>query len=222
MLSYLSLNSKHSAQVLASYHRLWSGRSRMVFATPQVVRNDLLAERINLDPFGLIVFDECHRSVKEYAYTEIAAQYAKASGYPLILGMTASPGSDIERVRNVCESLFIEHVEYRNDDDPDVAPYIQPITVEWKTVELPAEYQPMRDLLKGMLDERVSWLRGRGYLRSAFKDVGRRQLVELGAELRYAAGSVYLASVALAEKAFTQHDAGETLGMAEYARHERR
>jgi transcription initiation factor TFIIB len=32
-----------------------------------------------------------------------------------------------------------------------------------------------------------------------------------------AAGSVYLASVAIAEKkAFTQHDAGETLGMAEY------
>ena len=31
-----------------------------------------------------------------------------------------------------------------------------------------------------------------------------------------AAGSVYLASVAIPEKAFTQHEAGETLGMAEY------
>jgi ERCC4-related helicase len=113
---------------------VWNGKSRMVFATPQVVRNDLLAKRMNLNGFGLLVFDECHRSVKEYAYTEIASQYAKTSKYPLILGMTASPGSDIERVRNVCESLFIEHVEYRNDEDRDVSPYVQPITVEWKTV----------------------------------------------------------------------------------------
>jgi Fanconi anemia group M protein len=166
---------------------VWNGKSRMVFATPQVVRNDLLAKRMTLNGFGLLVFDECHRSVKEYAYTEIANQYAKTSEYPLILGMTASHGSDIARVRNVCESLFIEHVEYRNDEDPDVSPYVQPITVEWKTVELPPAYQPVRDVLKGMLDERVRWLQGRGYLKGAFKEVSRRQLIELGAELRYTA-----------------------------------
>jgi Fanconi anemia group M protein len=56
---------------------VWNGKSRMVFATPQVVRNDLLAKRMTLNGFGLLVFDECHRSVKEYAYTEIASQYAK-------------------------------------------------------------------------------------------------------------------------------------------------
>ena len=166
---------------------VWSGKSRMVFATPQVVRNDLLAKRMTLYGFGLLVFDECHRSVKEYAYTEIASQYAKTSEYPLILGMTASPGSDIERVRNVCESLFIEHVEYRNDEDPDVSPYVQPITVEWKTVDLPPAYQPIRGVLKGMLDERVRWLQSRGYLKGIFKEVSRRQLIELGTELRYAA-----------------------------------
>ncbi|MDG6926743.1 MAG: DEAD/DEAH box helicase family protein [Nitrososphaerota archaeon] len=166
---------------------VWSGGSRMVFATPQVVRNDLLAKRMTLKGFGLVVFDECHRSVKEYAYTEVASQYAKTSEYPLILGMTASPGSDIERVRNVCESLFIEHVEYRNDEDPDVKPYVQPITVETKTVDLPPAYQPLRDALKGMLDERVRWLQSRGHLKGAFAGVSRRQLIELGAELRYAA-----------------------------------
>ena len=148
----------------------------MVFATPQVVRNDLLAKRMTLSGFGLLVFDECHRSVKEYAYTEIASQYAKSSDYPLILGMTASPGSEMERVRNVCESLFIEHVEYRNDEDPDVRPYVQPITMESKTVDLPPGYQPIRELLKGMLDERVRWLKSRGHLKGVFAGVSRRQL----------------------------------------------
>ncbi|MDG7047495.1 MAG: DEAD/DEAH box helicase family protein [Nitrososphaerota archaeon] len=166
---------------------IWAGRARVVFATPQVVRNDLLAGRMSLEGFGLLVFDECHRSVKEYAYTEIAGQYASTPGYPLILGMTASPGSDIERVKAICSSLSVEHVEYRNDDDPDVRPYIQPVTVEPITVDLPPEYGPVRDALKGMLDERVKWLQARGYLKGAYRGVSRRQLLELGIELRYAA-----------------------------------
>ena len=166
---------------------VWAGRPRVVFATPQVVRNDLLAGRMSLEGFGLLVFDECHRSVKEYAYTEIASQYASTPGYPLILGMTASPGSDIERVKAICRSLSVEHVEYRNDDDADVRPYIQPVTVESITVDLPPEYGPVRDALKGMLDERVKWLQARGYLKGAYRGVSRRQLLELGIELRYAA-----------------------------------
>src|SRR5437667_998775 len=165
----------------------WSGKSRLVFATPEVVRNDLLAKRMNLADFGLLVFDECHRSVKEYAYTEIASQYAKTSEYPLILGMTASPGSDAQKVRAVCESLSIEHVEYRSDEDPDVRPYIHPITVEWKTVDMPPAYQPIVRLLRGMLDGRVRWLKARGYLKGQFINVTRTQLIELGVELRYTA-----------------------------------
>jgi ERCC4-related helicase len=170
----------------------WTGRARLIFATPEVVRNDLLEKRADLRDFGLLVFDECHRSVKEYAYTEIAGQYVKMADYPLILGMTASPGSDIEKVKAVCGSLFIEHVEYRSDDDPDVRPYVHPVNVEWRTVDLPASYQPIVALLNGMLDERVRWLRARGYLRRSSASasassipVTRTQLIELGLELRY-------------------------------------
>ncbi len=164
---------------------VWRGSSRIVFATPQVVRNDLLMRGLRLNEFGLLVFDECHRAVKEYAYTEVAQQYVRHSDYPLILGLTASPGSDIERVRMVCDSLFIEHVEYRCDEDPDVKPYIQPIIVEWRRVNLPLQYEPLRSILRGMLNERVRWLQSRGYLKDVFKDVTRRRLIELGAELRY-------------------------------------
>jgi Fanconi anemia group M protein len=164
---------------------VWNGPSRIVFATPQVVKNDILREGLSLRDFGLLVFDECHRAVKEYAYTEVAQQYVKHSDYPLILGMTASPGSDAERVRAVCESLFVEHVEYRMDEDPDVKPYIHPIEVEWRRVDLPLQYHPLRDLLGAMLDDRLRWLSGKGHLRGALGRVTRSKLIELGAELRY-------------------------------------
>jgi ERCC4-related helicase len=78
-------------------------------------------------------------------------------------------------------------VEYRSDEDPDVLPYIHPITVEWKTVDLPPAYQPIIRRLRGMLDERVRWLKARGHLKGQFISVTRTQLIELGVELRYSA-----------------------------------
>ncbi len=141
---------------------------RLVFATPQVVRNDLREGRLaDFQQFGLVVFDECHRSVKEYAYTEVAETYAKSSPFPLILGMTASPGSDLKKVMMVCRSLSIEHVEHRTDEDPDVKPFINPITVEWRQVELPLAYEPIRGILRGMMDQRIATLKARGYLKKA-------------------------------------------------------
>ena len=44
--------------------------------------------------FSLLVFDEAHRAVKDYAYTLIAKYYIQQSSHPVILAMTASPGSE--------------------------------------------------------------------------------------------------------------------------------
>jgi ERCC4-related helicase len=165
---------------------VWSGSSRVVFATPEVVRNDLLRGRLSLKGFGLLVFDECHRSVKEYAYTDVASSYVKSRPpYPLILGMTASPGSDADRVAAVCKSLFIEQVEHRSEEDEDVRPYINPIALESRNLALPSQYLAAMDALRSMLDERVRSMRSRGLLKKAF--VTKRDLIEVGAELRYQA-----------------------------------
>jgi len=177
------LTGKTPADYRAS---VWAGKSRLVFATPEVVRNDLLQGRLSLKGFALLVFDECHRSVKEYAYTEVASSYVKSGPpYPLILGMTASPGSDADRVAAVCKSLSIEQVEHRSETDDDVRRYINPITVEPRSVALPAEYLPAMDGLRGMLDQRVRSLQQKGLLKKAF--VTKRDLLELGADLRYQA-----------------------------------
>jgi Fanconi anemia group M protein len=109
---------------------VWARKTRMVFATPQVVRNDIREGRLDLREFGLIVFDECHRAVKDYAYTEVATTYLKANQYPRILALTASPGSDPGRIRDVCRLLAIEHVETRSETDSDVSAYINPVSVE--------------------------------------------------------------------------------------------
>jgi len=164
---------------------IWDGDARIYFSTPQVVRNDLLDRRLNLEMFGLLVFDECHRAVKEYAYTDIARYYVSQARYPLILGMTASPGSDIKRVLEVCRNLYIERVEFRSEYDPDVKPYVHPIEVEWKRVNLPGGYLKIRAIIRSMLDKRLKWLYSNGIIKRSPGYVTRRSLIEAGNELRY-------------------------------------
>lgn len=169
----------------ARREEIWLGGARLFFSTPQVVRNDLQSGRLSLEGFGLVVFDECHRAVKRYAYTEIARAYAAQAGYPLILGMTASPGSERERVLEVCRNLFIEHIEHRSEEDPDVKPYIQSIEMEWMSVELPMVYRAARAQIRSMLDRRLLWLHRWGVVRGKPPFVFRRELIEAGHVLRY-------------------------------------
>jgi Fanconi anemia group M protein len=163
----------------------WRGSARLVFATPQVVRNDLKEGRCSLREFCLVVFDECHRAVGRYAYTEIAGMYAEQARYPLILGMTASPGSKMKRILEVAVNLYIEQVEYRTEADADVEPYIQSVKLVHRIVNLPHVYMAARSQIRSLLEKRLNKLRFGGYIRRGNRYVSRRELVSLGHQLRY-------------------------------------
>ncbi|KXA99164.1 hypothetical protein AKJ40_03805 [candidate division MSBL1 archaeon SCGC-AAA259M10] len=125
---------------------LWEdGEVRAYFATPQVVRNDYKLG-LDLGDFSFVIFDECHRAKKKYAYTEIADAYVEDSPHPMILGLTASPGTDEETIRDVSDSLYAEHVEARTKDDPDIAPYVNEIEVKKRFVQLPDPHSSFSSL----------------------------------------------------------------------------
>jgi ERCC4-related helicase len=167
---------------------IWNNKDiRLVFATPEVVKNDLRDNRLSLNDFSLLIIDEAHRAVKDYAYTAIASQYVSQSEHPMILAMTASLGYDTKRIHDICKNLFIEHIEYRTEEDLDVKPYINSINVNWQWISLSSEYNYIRSILKTMLDEKLRWLfqhrllRKRGGIRWIFK----RDLIDIGAEIRF-------------------------------------
>ncbi|MEM2978057.1 MAG: helicase-related protein [Candidatus Hadarchaeales archaeon] len=189
-------NFVSSVRLLPSEPRVLTGRvdpgrresawkeGRVFFATPEVVRNDLEEGRLGLGEFVLLVFDECHRAVKEYAYTLVAQRYLQECPYPLVLGLTASPGSSPERIEAICRALGIEHVEYRTELDEDVSPYVHPVEVTWQKVPLPPEYSSLSSLLREMAGEKVRWLWEHGYLRVPPSRVTRKILLGVGEELR--------------------------------------
>ena len=170
----------------AAYRKqVWDGKARIIFATPQVVKNDIQDASLTVEDFSVLIFDECHRARKDYAYTDVAKKYVEQSRWPMILGMTASPGADEKKIGEICEALFIEQIEYRSEEDPDVAPYINPVEVEWKHVDLPGEYRELSRLIRSMLNDRLSWLNRIGIIHSKPEYVSRRDLLEAGEELRY-------------------------------------
>jgi ERCC4-related helicase len=157
---------------------------RLVFSTPEVVRNDIREKRLELNNFYLVVFDEAHRAVKDYAYTFIADQYMKHCSLPLILGLTASPGSEKNKIQEICNNLYTEHLEYKTEEDPDVMRYINPINIDWEWFDLPSEYQYVKSILKSMLDEKLDWLISRKIITKNSKWIFKRDLISMGDELR--------------------------------------
>lgn len=167
--------------------RAWNGKARAYFATPQVVSNDR-KHGLRLDDFSLLVFDECHRARKNYAYTRVAEAYVREAGYPVILAMTASPGADKSKIEDLCKSLFVERIEVRAEEDPDVQPYVSPVGVEWKLVRLPESYSEVGKLLKEMLDRRLKSLSMMGVIRKDPSFIFRSDLLEAGEKLRRSLG----------------------------------
>jgi len=159
-------------------------RVRLVTATPQTVWNDYRDGLVRLEEFALIIFDECHRSRSRYAYTRLAEEYIRRCPYPLILALTASPGSEEDKVVEVVRNLWIEQVVWMSEEDEEVSKYIPGIKVGWVRVKLPAEYEMIRNEIKRMIESVISRLRESGLLRIPLEAVNRKVLVGLMNRIR--------------------------------------
>ncbi len=175
---------------------LWKD-SQVIVSTPQVIENDLRARRIDLRDVVHITFDEAHRAVGRYAYVYIAKRYFEDLGAGagadvdagagadaksrLVLGITASPGSNPETIADVCENLHIECVEVKSETDSDVIPYLHDRDIEWVRVDIPSEIKELKQVLEKVLVDRSSKLKDLGFYVSP--DSSKRELLDLQSKL---------------------------------------
>jgi len=138
--------------------KLWS--NSIVCATPEIARNDFVRGIVTSDQFTLVIFDEVHRTVGDYAYSGIAQRFENSSAR--LVGMTATLPSEKEKATEILTKLRISSVAERTEDSPDVKPYTQETNTEWIHVELPPELKSIQKLLKLALDERYDVLRKNG------------------------------------------------------------
>ena len=150
--------------------------SQIICATPQTVESDLISGRYNLENVSLLVFDECHRGVGSYSYVYLASKYMKEAKNPLVLGLTASPGWDEEKIQGVCENLFIKEVVIKNEEDSDVEPYFNPVEVKWVKIELNTELKDIKSHLEKALKVRLKTLKNMGVI-SSISNVSKKDVL---------------------------------------------
>lgn len=156
---------------------LWEN-SQIIFATPQTIDNDLISGRLSLENVSLICFDECHRAVGDYAYVYISQQYKKKGKFQRILGLTASPGVDIDKINEVILNLDINKIEIRNEENDDVKPYVQDIKMNYVGVEFPKELELIHKNLKLSLRSKLEQIKQNGYINS-IENKTKRDLLSL-------------------------------------------
>ena len=152
----------------------------VIISTPQSVANDLEAGRYTLEGFSLVIFDEAHKAVGNYAYVRVAAYCDKSIR---CIGMTASPGSDTAKIEEVCMNLDLRRIDIRSDDDPDVSPYVHDTYVNRIEVNMPKDIVDVISLLRSRVDHYSSELISLGLMNRNWP-ASTKQLLAIGRNLQ--------------------------------------
>ncbi|MEA2036537.1 MAG: helicase-related protein [Nanoarchaeota archaeon] len=131
----------------------------VIVSTPQTIKNDLDKKLYNLKEVSLIIFDEMHKAVENYAYVGIAENFKG-----LILGLTASPGSRKKKIRQTLENIKIRNIESRTREDIDVKDHIKDIKLEWIKVPMDKQLRKIQKPLHDLFLEKLSKLNRLGIL----------------------------------------------------------
>jgi ERCC4-related helicase len=155
--------------------KIWQ-TSDIIFSTPQCVANDIKNKLYDLSEVSLLVEDEAHRCMKNYDYNYVAQMYKKQATNQRIIGLTASPGSEAAKIKEICRNLSITSVELRSRDSPDVSKYLQELEFEKVTVDFPPELEEMRQVMNKLFNQYVEELKMRKVLFGPATKIG---LIEL-------------------------------------------
>jgi ERCC4-related helicase len=143
--------------------KIWQ-TADIIFSTPQCVANDLKKNLYNLNEVSLLVEDEAHRCIRNYDYNFVAQKYKSQAENQLILGLTASPGSETHKIKTICQNLAIKKVELRTRDSEDVKSYLQELEFEKINVDFPSELEEIRQVLIKLISGYIEELKYRKVL----------------------------------------------------------
>ncbi|MHA1301671.1 MAG: DEAD/DEAH box helicase [Candidatus Helarchaeota archaeon] len=157
---------------------LWNNSS-VIFITPQTLQNDIINNRISVTNVSLMIFDEAHRAMGNYAYTLIAKKYRNDAENPLIIALTASPGNE-EKIKHIIKNLDIKNIEIRDETSIDVKPYIQQINIQKKFIELPVEFKQIKSIIEKKLKNYLKELKKYTFIQTInLKEINKKDLLEV-------------------------------------------
>ena len=140
------------------------------------------------DEFYLIVFDEAHRAVKNYSYTQISKKFydnRDSKKIPMQLALSASPGSSKEKIQEICSNLYIEQTIIKSEDDKDVLPYVYNIDIEHKRFDIDTKHKEISSIIQSLIDDKIKWLIDNNLIKKKkAENVYRKDFLNLGNYLK--------------------------------------
>ena len=141
---------------------IWK-KSKVIVATPQVVRNDVQNGVTNLADVSVLVVDEAHRATGNHAMAQVGDLYAEQNVDGLVVAATASPGHLETEINEVCNRLRIVNIHARPPGDALLAPYATGLEINDVIVEVPEELREMVKPLEIWLSRIIDRLRRLGF-----------------------------------------------------------
>ena len=157
--------------------------AKVIIATPQTIRNDIIHNHLDPKKCKLIYFDEAHRARGDYDYVHIADIMHQMNPNIRIIALTASPGTDKTAILEICKNLFIESVESRPKDDPEVRQYIQEVEIERIEVPLPLEFEEILKVINQLGEREVAFLRTKNITEKKFSYLYKGELLKIKSQL---------------------------------------
>ena len=125
---------------------MWNN-GRLVVSTPQVVRNDVNRGLLDLSNCCLLVIDEAHHAIGERAEAQVSDLYLELANQPLILGMTASPGSTTQKVEEISNRLQVHRIHLRTSEEKMLSEHLASLDIEELRVKVPDEIRELAEPL---------------------------------------------------------------------------
>jgi Fanconi anemia group M protein len=158
----------------------WKGT--VLCATPQITARDISRDIVKIDDFSLIIFDEAHRAVGNYAYCKIGKCVNENSNVRMI-GMTASIPHEEHRVKEILLNINLKKIEFRDEKSSDVKPYIHKTEINWIKISLPLFLENIRNNLRKAIFNYVKNLRAAGIKTGSNSAISMNKLLELRSEV---------------------------------------
>ena len=114
--------------------------------------NDLSRGSFPARDVKLLIVDEAHRAQGEYAYCQVVKEMVRAEAVTRIVALSATPGTDIPKIKEMLQSLQISHIEMRKEDSPDIIPYTHNKIVDKIVVKLSPEILSVRQKLYSVME----------------------------------------------------------------------
>lgn len=160
-------------------------QSKVLISTPQVIKNDTMRGRYQLETVIMVIFDEAHRTRGNYAYTFLSKEYMKKCSDPLILGLTASPGKDYDRIQTLCDNLYVENIIFKTYNDKDVEQYVFDIDLFLERVELPIKILEITQVLDTLFNKFLRFFIERDLINPYKKYYSKMDFLRIAQDLNF-------------------------------------